>query len=283
MSVFFLMILFVILSPGMFLSIPPVGSRWWMTGKMSLRAVFVHAVVFAIILWLAGRSGAEGVEGFKPNVTDSSVNWMLTAIKEAKSLDNDKIQAILKRIAVEESTLTYDKVRKATLPGLNTKEDIQNLENAIKVVKSIPPSKVEDAKVSYGLLEKKVLRELFSKFNPNTVSQEISKIRQNLPVQKDIDAISKLGQQTITSMKSGDFITTPLEAKRGASMYDSSGASIGYPSMSTQMMSTSGPSMTGSAMPRPPMPGSSMSTQMGMESVVKPSQYISYSSLLSRR
>ena len=55
MSVFFLMILFVILSPGMFLSIPPVGSRWWMTGKMSLRAVFVHAVVFAVILYVAQR------------------------------------------------------------------------------------------------------------------------------------------------------------------------------------------------------------------------------------
>jgi len=55
MSVFFLMILFVILSPGMFLSIPPVGSRWWMTGKMSLRAVFVHAAVFAIILYVAQR------------------------------------------------------------------------------------------------------------------------------------------------------------------------------------------------------------------------------------
>jgi hypothetical protein len=55
MSILFLMILFVILSPGMFLSIPPVGGRWWMTGKMSLRAVFVHAAVFAVILYVAQR------------------------------------------------------------------------------------------------------------------------------------------------------------------------------------------------------------------------------------
>jgi hypothetical protein len=226
MSILFLMILFVALSPGMFLSIPPVGGRWWMTGKMSLKAVFVHAVVFAVILWLARRSGAEGfaptlprgVEGFAPSVTDASINWMLPRIRDAKSINDPDIQAILRRIAVEESTLRYDKVRKATLPMLNTTEDIQNLENAIKVVKSIPSSKVDDAHISYDLLQKKVIPELFSKFNPATVSQELRKISESIPEKKNIDAVGKIGSHKVASIQSGGITIAPITGIRAESI-----------------------------------------------------------------
>ena len=43
-------ILFILLSPGLLLTLPPVGGKVWMSGKMSLISVFVHAVVFFVLL-----------------------------------------------------------------------------------------------------------------------------------------------------------------------------------------------------------------------------------------
>ncbi len=43
-------LLFVLLSPGVLLTLPPVGGKIWMSGKTSLIAVLVHAVVFYVLL-----------------------------------------------------------------------------------------------------------------------------------------------------------------------------------------------------------------------------------------
>ena len=43
-------LLFVLLSPGILLTLPPVGSKIFMSGKTSLIAVLVHAVVFYVLL-----------------------------------------------------------------------------------------------------------------------------------------------------------------------------------------------------------------------------------------
>ena len=43
-------VLFVLLSPGVLLTLPPIGGRIWMSGKTSLIAVLVHAVVFYVLL-----------------------------------------------------------------------------------------------------------------------------------------------------------------------------------------------------------------------------------------
>lgn len=44
-------LLFVLLSPGVLLTLPPVGSQIFMSGKTSLIAVLVHAVVFVGVLY----------------------------------------------------------------------------------------------------------------------------------------------------------------------------------------------------------------------------------------
>ena len=44
-------LLFVLLSPGVLLTLPPVGSQIFMSGKTSLIAVLVHAVVFVFIIY----------------------------------------------------------------------------------------------------------------------------------------------------------------------------------------------------------------------------------------
>jgi hypothetical protein len=43
-------VLFVLLSPGVLVTLPPVGPKLWMSGKTSLIAVLVHAVVFYVLL-----------------------------------------------------------------------------------------------------------------------------------------------------------------------------------------------------------------------------------------
>ena len=56
-------LLFVVLSPGVFLQVPPQGDEPWygvMIGDTSLTPVLVHALVFAAILY--------GVKVFLPQV-----------------------------------------------------------------------------------------------------------------------------------------------------------------------------------------------------------------------
>lgn len=53
-------LLFVVLSPGVLLTLPPVGKSIWMSGKTSLLAVLVHAVVFYGLLMLLSKTS----EGF---------------------------------------------------------------------------------------------------------------------------------------------------------------------------------------------------------------------------
>lgn len=69
MSLLYLTVLFVVLSPGVLLTLPPVGSKIFMSGKTSIMAVLVHAVVFYlaatyVLPELLSRQ-MLGSEGFK--------------------------------------------------------------------------------------------------------------------------------------------------------------------------------------------------------------------------
>ena len=56
-------LLFVLLSPGVLLTLPPKGKGIWMTGQTSLVAVLVHAVVFILAFnYLRGTGMFEGFE-----------------------------------------------------------------------------------------------------------------------------------------------------------------------------------------------------------------------------
>ena len=43
-------VLFILLSPGLLLTLPPVGKKVWMSRQTSTAAVLVHALVFALLL-----------------------------------------------------------------------------------------------------------------------------------------------------------------------------------------------------------------------------------------
>ena len=63
MSILMYMALFILLQPGLLLTLPAIGQRVFMSGKTSVTAVLVHALVFALIVYLLKRSGYA--EGFK--------------------------------------------------------------------------------------------------------------------------------------------------------------------------------------------------------------------------
>ena len=60
-------VLFVLLSPGVLLTLPPIGGKIWMSGKTSLMAVLVHAVVFYVLLSMRRQIPVINVifEGFE--------------------------------------------------------------------------------------------------------------------------------------------------------------------------------------------------------------------------
>ena len=58
-------LLFILLSPGILLTLPPVGKTIFMSGKTSFIAVLVHAVVF-YILGSCLMSVQEGFSSGKP-------------------------------------------------------------------------------------------------------------------------------------------------------------------------------------------------------------------------
>jgi hypothetical protein len=59
-----LAILFFVLSPGVLLTLPPVGKKIWMSGQTSITSALVHAIVFVGILYLI-QSNTNVMEGFK--------------------------------------------------------------------------------------------------------------------------------------------------------------------------------------------------------------------------
>ncbi len=63
MKYIILAVLFFVLSPGVLLTLPPIGKKWWMTGQTSMAAAAVHAVVFAVVAYLLSQYGM--IENFE--------------------------------------------------------------------------------------------------------------------------------------------------------------------------------------------------------------------------
>jgi hypothetical protein len=65
-------ILFILLSPGLLLTIPPVGKKLFMSCQTSTLAVFVHALVFGLALYYVDYIPIlNRVEGFQAPVNSA--------------------------------------------------------------------------------------------------------------------------------------------------------------------------------------------------------------------
>jgi len=47
----FIPLLFILLSPGVLLTLPPVGKKIFMSGQTSVAAILVHALIFTLVLY----------------------------------------------------------------------------------------------------------------------------------------------------------------------------------------------------------------------------------------
>lgn len=61
---FYEVLLFVLLSPGLLLTLPAEGKKVWMSGRTSVMAVLVHALIFAAVLMYLKKMEKEEKEGF---------------------------------------------------------------------------------------------------------------------------------------------------------------------------------------------------------------------------
>ena len=61
-------ILFILLSPGLLLTLPPVGKKVFMSCQTSVLAVFVHALVFGVALYYINSIPVlNQLDGFQGN------------------------------------------------------------------------------------------------------------------------------------------------------------------------------------------------------------------------
>jgi hypothetical protein len=73
-------LLFVLLSPGILLTLPPIGGKVLMSGKTSLIAVLVHAVVFYVLMtYRRSIPVLSSLEGFQANGANAGKAMMPAA------------------------------------------------------------------------------------------------------------------------------------------------------------------------------------------------------------
>ena len=73
----FEVVLFLLLQPGLLLTIPPVGKQVFMSGKTSMTAIVVHALIFAAIIYFKSSIPIlRDIEGFaiRPDMPASEIN-----------------------------------------------------------------------------------------------------------------------------------------------------------------------------------------------------------------
>ncbi len=95
-------LLFLLLSPGMLLTLPPVGKKVFASCKTSVAAVLVHAVVFGLLLaYRKSIPGLRSVEPFQTDaevVADTEVSTELTAQAKARQDLKTRHQAEMKAL-----------------------------------------------------------------------------------------------------------------------------------------------------------------------------------------
>jgi ribosomal protein L29 len=107
------LVLFVLLSPGMLLTLPPIGKKVFMSCKTSVAAVLLHAVVFAALLsfrkWVPGLRNLEPFQTDAEVVADSEVVTERTAQtqarKDLKKKHQDELKALLDKQKAERTAL----------------------------------------------------------------------------------------------------------------------------------------------------------------------------------
>jgi hypothetical protein len=84
-TLLFYTLLFIILSPGLLLTVPPIGRGMFRSGKTSMMAIIVHAVVFYIVARLLRSYSIVKLDGFAGNddCIDIANKRFIRSVREA--------------------------------------------------------------------------------------------------------------------------------------------------------------------------------------------------------
>ena len=84
----FEVVLFLLLQPGLLLTLPPVGKQVFMSGKTSVTAIMVHALIFAAIIYFKSSipilRDIQGFQGNPPTVS-AEIKTQIDQIKVIKN------------------------------------------------------------------------------------------------------------------------------------------------------------------------------------------------------
>ena len=92
-----LAILFFVLSPGVLLTLPPVGKKIWMSGKTSITSALVHAIVFIGIYYLIQKN-MNVMEGFAAKSCSFSSDCGNNAYCENKKCTEFRCNLCIRRV-----------------------------------------------------------------------------------------------------------------------------------------------------------------------------------------
>lgn len=104
-------LLFVLLSPGILLTLPPVGKQIFMSGKTSLIAVLVHAAVFYFALMYLKNNYSEGFAASLADVMSKKLS-----LRDAQKLCKDTKTTFMSEKDKYGRTLFYCKNAKGKAP-----------------------------------------------------------------------------------------------------------------------------------------------------------------------
>ena len=123
-------LLFVLLSPGVLFTLPPVGKKIWMSGKMSVLSVFVHALLFVLAMRFLKVSEGFQQTGILGTRTPPSTGWSEATIAEAKVYDDAVNKQSELRKVISQSQTDLNKITKVIVLSKNKMTSLINADTA---------------------------------------------------------------------------------------------------------------------------------------------------------
>jgi len=142
----FEIVLFLLLQPGLLLTIPPVGKKVFMSGKTSLNAIVLHALIFAAILYFKSSipilRDFEGFQAANANKTFSKCNGRPTSNIKDDCITNLRAKIADGVNASYNASSNYIPLssREAVVSALELiHHDIDGINNAFTEISNLPP------------------------------------------------------------------------------------------------------------------------------------------------
>jgi len=122
-------LLFVLLSPGVLLTIPPVGKKIWMSGKMSLLSVCVHALIFVLVMRLLNVR--EGFQNSNLLANPPPGGWSEATIAAAARLESTSKEGDALEVVLSEQR---SKIKSAEADLQSAKNVLQSAKNTFESI-----------------------------------------------------------------------------------------------------------------------------------------------------